>query len=221
MSTTTVEAVAIKLPPFWTSCPEAWFAQAEAQFIIRKISKDETKYSYVVAALDTTAATRALAVLQSPPTTGKYEHIKKYLISAFGLTDSERAAALFKVNGLGDSKSSELMDNMLSLLGNHNPCFLFKHLFMQQLPEYVRTPLSSSSETDCRKLAQEADKYYASGRPVHLSSVSVDVVRRPKSTLPRDTPVPGICWYHRRFGNRAKTCVAPCQFQPATPQQGN
>ena len=29
---------------------------------------------------------------------------------------------------LGDSKPSELMVSMLSLLGNHKPCFLFNHL---------------------------------------------------------------------------------------------
>jgi hypothetical protein len=45
-------AVSFKLPPFWTSQPQVWFQQAEAQFTIRKISTDETKYAYIVAALD-------------------------------------------------------------------------------------------------------------------------------------------------------------------------
>ena len=47
-----LEAVTLKLPTFWTTCPLAWFAQTEAQFSLRNISSDDTKYYYVVAALD-------------------------------------------------------------------------------------------------------------------------------------------------------------------------
>ena len=227
------EAVALKLPAFWTSCPEAWFAQAEAQFDIRKISVDSTKYSYVVSALDTDTATRALSILKSPPADDKYDAIKNFLISAYGLSDSERASALFKCAGLGDSKPSELMDKMLALLGTHEPCLLFRHLFMQQLPEFVRTPLATSPETDCRKLALEADKYYASGRQPSLTPLpatsspapvsSVESVSQPSSSprarppSARVTPSSTVCWFHRRFGSKAKRCLLPCQFA----SQGN
>ncbi|GFO10354.1 retrovirus-related pol polyprotein [Plakobranchus ocellatus] len=67
------------------------------------------------------------------------------------------------MNGLGDNKPSELMDNMLSLLGQHQPCFLFKKIFLQQLPDYVRTPLSVSAISDYRTLAREADKLFLAG----------------------------------------------------------
>jgi len=60
-------AVALKLHAFWTSQPEVWFAQAEAQFHIRSITADATKYYYVVSALDQPIAGRLLDVLQSPP----------------------------------------------------------------------------------------------------------------------------------------------------------
>ena len=52
------DAVTVKIPPFWTHSPTAWFAQAEAQFVLRKITEDDTKYYYIVAALDSATATR-------------------------------------------------------------------------------------------------------------------------------------------------------------------
>ena len=59
-------AVSLKLPTFWSSQPEVWFAQAEAQFNLRKITADDTKYYYVLAALDQPTATRLLDLI-SPP----------------------------------------------------------------------------------------------------------------------------------------------------------
>ena len=112
-----VSAVSIKLPTFWTAGPEAWFAQTEAQFALRKITQDETKYYHVVAALDNSTATRALSILTNPPDDNKYNTLKTFLLSAYGLSDTERASALFKLQGLGDRKPSELMDSMLGLLG--------------------------------------------------------------------------------------------------------
>ena len=45
------KAVALKLASFWAHQPRVWFAQAEAQFTLRGITVDCTKYSYLIAAL--------------------------------------------------------------------------------------------------------------------------------------------------------------------------
>lgn len=42
-------AVTLKLHKFSVRNANAWFAQAEAQFIVRIITVDSTKYYYVVA----------------------------------------------------------------------------------------------------------------------------------------------------------------------------
>ena len=59
-------AVSLKLPTFWISQPEVWFAQAEAQFS-QEITADNTKYFYVLAALDQQTATRLLDLISRPP----------------------------------------------------------------------------------------------------------------------------------------------------------
>ena len=71
-----LEAVTLKLPTFWTT--HAWFAQTEAQFSLRNISSDDTKYYYVVAALDANTATTALSIISSPPAEQKYELLKSF-----------------------------------------------------------------------------------------------------------------------------------------------
>ena len=133
-----LEAVTLKLPTFWTTCPLAWFAQTEAQFSLRNISSDDAKYYYVVAALNANTATRTLSIISSPPAEQKYELLKSFLTSAFGLSEPQTANALLDLNGLGDRKPSQLMDSMLTLPGDHKPCFIFKQIFLRQLPEELR-----------------------------------------------------------------------------------
>ena len=102
-----MEAVSLMLPSFRTSTPTTWFAQVEAHFIVRNITNNDTKYYYVVAALDPSTANRAKSLLAAPPTSNKYDAIKKLLTSAYELSNYERATALYNLAGLGDSKPSE------------------------------------------------------------------------------------------------------------------
>ena len=157
------EGTMLELPTFCKANPSAWFAEIEEQFTLQGVTEDMTKYLHVVVSLDCAAAQRALSVLMSPPDTEKYQTIKTFLTSAYELHDYERAAALCNLSGLGDLVPSQLMDKMLDLLGEHKPCFLFKHLFLRRLPDYVRTALVTSTIVDYKQLAQEADKIYASG----------------------------------------------------------
>ena len=47
-----VYAATVKLPDFWQHNPRPWFQHIEAQFQLRGITQDMTKYFHVVAALD-------------------------------------------------------------------------------------------------------------------------------------------------------------------------
>ena len=110
-----------------------------------------------------------------------------FLSSAFGLSETERANTLLDLSGLGDRKPSELTDSMLALLGDHNPCFIFKQIFFRKLPEKVLVPLANSPKTDLRMLSLEADRI--------LASLS------PECNLSESAEVSTVCWFHRRFGS--------------------
>ena len=122
-------AVALKLPTFWASQPHVWFTQAEMQFHLRAITADETKYYYVLAALDQETVNRLLDLIANPPVENKYTALKERLTVTLGLSKRERVSRLLHFRPLGDTKPSALMDEMLALLGDHSPCFLFEQLF--------------------------------------------------------------------------------------------
>ena len=217
-------AVAIKLPTFWTEQPDIWFTQAEAQFQIRNISADETKYYHVVAALDQTAAKRVITVLSNPPEDNKYRTLKDILINTYGLCEAERASQLLHLSGLGDAKPSEYMDNMLALLGNQTPCFLFRQLFIEQMPANMRPHLARINDDNYRTLAQEADKLWHSNPSPscdaianHNQSMSRQATKHRRLPPPSSDNIPsttsGECYYHRRFGTQARQCRPPCTFQ--------
>ena len=232
-------AVSLKLPPFWAAEPQIWFAQAEAQFALRKIAADDTKYFYVLSALDQATASRLKDFISNPPAEDKYEALRARLVETFDLSEPERASLLLHFRPLGDTRPSALMDEMLALLGDHPPCFLFRQLFLERLPEDMRTQLIDARIDDCRELARRADRIWAAKQVrSYANSVQTeptptlehmkpaasdagqanyitDVVQRhpctphmPKRRQPPATP--GLCYYHRMFGAKARRCQQPC-----------
>lgn len=217
-----VSAVSLKLPIFWPHRASTWFIQAEAQFSTRKIDADDTKYSYTVAALDEETATRVIDLLESPPAKGRYRALKQRLLETFTLSESERASRLLSMSGLSDTKPSLLMDRMLALLGSHPPCFLFRELFLQQLPNDIRCHLVHSGLVDCRELARLADSLWTTQhstvnavrpRPTAASSRPTPT-RRPSVSTPVESEQPDLCFYHKKFGSAARQCRPPCSFRP-------
>ena len=209
-------AVSLKLPTFWTSQPQVWFAQAETQFQLRKITADETMYYYVVSALDQSTTTRLLDLISAPPTDNKYKAVKDRLLDTFSLSRRERASRLLHVRPLGDSKPSALMDEMLALLGDHPPCLLFEQLFLEKLPEDIRAQLVDSKIADHRELARKADALWTAKD----MGDSINAIERrhknkpipPTGVKPPTGPKDKLCYYHRNFGDAARQCQDPCTW---------
>ncbi|XP_061888044.1 transmembrane protein 132C-like [Entelurus aequoreus] len=65
------DELVIKLPEFWETSATAWFAQAEAQFALRGITEDDTKFYYVVSSLGSATATKVVNALTHPPERNK------------------------------------------------------------------------------------------------------------------------------------------------------
>ena len=72
-------AVSVKLPPFWPDKTDIWFAQAEAQFKMKNITNEKTKYAYVVSVQDSDKATQVLDIIRAPPAEEPYKALKNRL----------------------------------------------------------------------------------------------------------------------------------------------
>mgnify|MGYP001544679643 CR=1 FL=1 len=223
-----INAVAVKLPTFWPSNPRAWFVQAEAQFTLRQITSEETKYAYVVASLDQQTAARCIAFLERAQSADKYKTFKKHLIQTFELSEDERADQLLNLRHLGDRRPSELADVILQLNGNQPMHFVLRRIFLRALPSTVRNAIATSPLEDLRDLAREADRALAAmsqadanlntledvpGASSYEHEADAVNVRRPRQ----------LCVYHRKFNVRARRCVQPCDWVPNLPRktQGN
>lgn len=230
----TVQAVSLKLPSLWTDDVEGWFLHIESQFTIRKITAEDTKYHYVVAALDSSVSSRVRSLLRQTPS---YEDLKAALIEKYCLTSFERASRIRAITDLGGSKPSDVMDNMMLLLGDNQPDIMFRHHFITILPDYVRNVLSLSSEKDLTKLAAEADQIYLAGNPGNSVCVVDDAtdhtdmemsaaqVGRPSrrqgwQQRSRYNKKDNWCYYHKTFGERAVKCSEPCAWYSGNHARG-
>ena len=104
-----VHAAAVKIPQFTPTDPEWFFAFCEAQFRLKGVTGDDTKYDYIVTNLPADVASRVLSTLKDPPADGKYDTIKHRLLKEYTLSS---AAVLLDLLGLGDMRPSQLFTKM-------------------------------------------------------------------------------------------------------------
>ena len=136
----------VKLPIFWTSCPEAWFIQAEMQFSLHNIIDDEKRYQNVVISLPESVITNVIDIIQNNHSNDKYNQIKLALCKRFSLSDESRLNKLFSEISLGDKTPSELFRDMNLIAGNKSSinCDILYKLWIRQLPQNIQTQLVST-----------------------------------------------------------------------------
>ncbi len=154
--------VNLKLPAFWPSDPEIWFAQVEAQFACRRVTAQRSKFDHVISSLAPEYAAEVRDLVLRPPGERPYEVLKEQLIRRTAASEQRRLQQLFTSEELGDRKPTQLLRRMQQLIGDRpgiaDSSFL-RELFLQRLPPNVRMVLASTPETSSLdKLAELADK---------------------------------------------------------------
>ena len=92
----------VQLPPFDKIEPESWFAVADANFALRRVTDKTTKYYYVLSKLDLTTLRKLSAFLKRPRRTDPYNEIRWQLCKAFEPSMEQKLDALLATTSMGD-----------------------------------------------------------------------------------------------------------------------
>jgi hypothetical protein len=159
-----------------------------------------------------------------------YEVLKGRLIQSYGPTTWQLCNKLIDHPGLGDSRPSQLMNEMQALLppGEHAG-LLFQALYLRRLPVSMREQLGARKFENARELAATADLLWDArnaGASPALAAVEVDAVgtartasRRPDRRSGARSHQPpavgaGYCRLHAQWGAAAHRCIKPCSWPP-------
>ena len=157
-----ISTVSVKLPPFWCSDPPLWFAQVEAQFLLRGISAQKTKFDHVVASLAPEVATEVRDLILNPPDAQPYDELRKQLIRRTSLSERRRLQQLLSSRDLGDLTPTRLLRKLQQLRGGvaqdgDDP--LFRELFLERLPANIRVALAALDDgISLEELAERAER---------------------------------------------------------------
>lgn len=235
--------VGVKPPTFCKEQPDIYFIQMESQFAVAGIKVDETMYHHVISSLEPQYLLQVADIIRNPPSQGKYQAVKKSLIAEYTDSDHRKLRKLIKEIELGDLKPSQLLKRMKDLAGDKISDDALKSLWMERLPETVRSVVTIV-DGNSAQMALQADKLMEVQNYPTISSIQEESTlraeiqelrneikgmrinrrnggqshernRRSKSKSKVRFP---FCKYHYRFGDKARKCEEPCQFKNLKPE---
>lgn len=138
--------------------PKFMVSQIEIAFDISRISSDQTKFRYTIINLDQTVLPSVSDIISNPPETGKYDVLKRRIISSFDESTESKLRKLLSGNEMPDEKPSNILQRLKNLAGGMCNENTIKTIFMEQLRDQVRAILAICDDPDLPKLALQADK---------------------------------------------------------------
>ncbi|KFD46154.1 hypothetical protein M513_12962 [Trichuris suis] len=115
------------------------------------------------------------------------------------------------------------MSEMLALLDGHEPCFLSRQIFLEQIPVDIRLLLTDISLKDPRQLAIHADALWQAKQQDLATINPVRTQRRNISPSQRPLKVNSTkwCFYHQKWGPRLETAAHLVSIRETTKPAGN
>ena len=108
-------AVSVKLPAFWPSGSQLWFAAVQAQFALCGITSQRTMFEYVIASLAPEFAAEICDLIVTPPAETPYDILKEMLIKRTAASNQRCLQQLFSVAELDNWKPAQLLHNLQQL----------------------------------------------------------------------------------------------------------
>lgn len=167
-----ISRVTVKVPPFWATQPQIWFAQIESQFDICGVSTDLTKFNTIVGNIESSVLTQVTDAVLTPPENDKYENLKKAIIERYTDSEQSRMRKLLSDVDLGDKKPSQLYNELRQLGGEKINADFLKNIWLQRLPSSVQAILVAI-KGESSVLTSVADSVMETGGYNRLQKISV------------------------------------------------
>ena len=126
---------------------------------------EQRRFSAMLGALDYPVIRKVQHIIRNPGN-HPYQTLKQALIKLYKISDDNRLDRLLHHTDLGDRKSTELLSELRTLLGESCNVGtdlekLLRKLFLDRLPPQVRLILAGSPQSTLNLLAQRADDIMA------------------------------------------------------------
>ena len=225
-----VFGASVQLPAFDKLEPVSWFAVADANFALRKVSDELTKYYYILSKLDSSTLRKLSAFLKRPRGDSPYQEIRSELCEAFEPSMEQRLDTLLAVTDSGEESLRAFGLQLQRLLGDATTDDILKRIFLRSIPHTIVTAISGSLEAKFSVVLQVADraqKASATSARAAPAAATVAAVSGPSTPAPRRGGRGGrqrggrsgaqdhiksvqLCHFHLRFGDSARRCAQGC-----------
>lgn len=178
-----------RLPLFYKDDPEFWFGQLESTFQNHRITRDESKFSHLMANAAPELQPYLAGVYREvvPPNSSRYELFKTRVIQGFATSEEAKFRKLMTGQCLGDKKPSQFLAILKTMAPVACGDTVMKSLFREQLPDNVRSILSVlPTTTTIDEMAVVADRLMESNPPPaapQMHAVEVQAVSKHDVTL--------------------------------------
>ena len=233
--TTAAAARDIRLPPFCPTDALTWFQRVEVQFRLRNLSSESRKADHVLAALpEETFPLISDWLTEQGDGPIQYLDLKDQILRRFVATPEEHARKLMELTGLplGDQRPSAAFLEMKALTrlpvaahGGDGKLDLLRVLWLLRLPGDVRSKITNFMKLTEQEIIDLADSLQGAARnaaPRPIASAGADeepaaaaAFRKPQQQMSppsKKRSQEAFCFFHKKFGDRARKCQAPCSW---------
>lgn len=151
-----LSAVNLLLSQFWIKIPSVRFIQVEAQFKLKHITSQMSRYLHVVSCLPTEIAEALSDVLARPPPSNQYDDHKAAILNRNADTKPYRLHQLLTTEELGDRCPSQMLRRTRQLFGDPSAVAetsLLCEMFFQRLPWSMVVVSAAADDITFDKLA--------------------------------------------------------------------
>ena len=215
-------AVTVKIPQFMECAVTGWFTVVEAQFLLKRIKKTNSKFLHVLSSLPADLVTKLPSTLVA---NSNYEELKAAVIATYEQTKPELFSKFMsdtKMTGRPLYFLQELMATASKLGVSED---LVKHKFIHALPTSIFPVIATQKSLSLQQLGSLADELFTNKETSHMVSTPSTQSRHYKhsnydsknkaTNVVRpfyDNQRPRVYRWYIYYGERFSTCKPWCKW---------